>query len=165
MKNDNLLDDLEGFLDGDWSEIHEEFKNDEYKKTIAEPVVPDFPNFKEFYELLVSLVGNPNVPPMLEFVIHRFTRNRERLATPAFENVWEFFADPRTYGTVETTCESCRRRFEVAYKKESIPRVSVDRWSQEVSHEWKSEVVACPNCGRPILHVAGRVVGIFMNGR
>ena len=85
MKNDELLDDLEDFLDGDWTEIHEDFKNEEYKKKIAEPVVPDFPNFKEFYELLVSMVGSPNMPPMLEFLIHRFTRSREKKATPAFE--------------------------------------------------------------------------------
>ncbi len=161
MKNDELLDDLEDFLDGDWTEIHEDFKNEEYKKKIVEPVVPDFPNFKEFYELLVSMVGSPNMPPMLEFLIHRFTRSREKKATPAFENVWEFFTDHRSYGTVEETCQGCRKRYEVAYKKESIPRVSIDRWSQETSHELRSEVVACPNCGRPMLHVAGKVVGIF----
>ena len=161
MKSDELLDDLEDFLDGDWSEIHEDFKNEEYKKTIAKPVMPDFPNFREFYDILVSMVGNKDIPPILEFIIHRFTRNRDRLATPAFENVWEFFADPRTYGTAETTCQQCNRKYEIAYKKESMPRVSIDRWNQETSHELRSEVVACPNCGRPMLHVAGKVVGIF----
>lgn len=161
MKQNELLDDLEDFINCDWKEVHENFKKEEYQKEISEPVVPDFPVYREFYDLMVELVGDPQISPRLEYMIHRFVRNRSNKNTKGFERVWEFFTDPSRYKVYEQRCENCHTLHNVITKRQNIPRVNVDMWSHEQVVEMRSEMVACTNCGRPIMSVVGEVVGVF----
>lgn len=161
-KKDDLLDDLEDFVNCDWKEVHDNFQKEEYQKEISEPVIPDFPVYREFYDLMVDIVDDPQVSPRIGYLIERFVRNRSRKINKGFERVWEFFTDPRQYQTHEETCGGCRTRYNVISKRQNtyLPRPNIDSWNNQTV-EMRSEYVSCPTCGRPFMHLAGEVVGVF----
>lgn len=173
MKNNNndtddLLDDIEGLVNCNWEEVHEEFKTEEYKESIKQAVIPNFP-YKDFYALMIDLVGNPDVPPQLEYLIHRFTANRSRVSTPAFENVWDMFTEYRGFTVLEACkCNGCRREYTVIAKTREMPSVeSMDHpwYAADRTMEMTHERVCCNNCGKPFVHISGQVVGVFENRR
>ena len=54
---DDLLDDIEGFVDSDWKEVYENFKQEEYRKEIQEATIPDYPYYRDFYKALIEIAG------------------------------------------------------------------------------------------------------------
>ena len=162
----NLLDDLENFIDSDWKEVYEEFKTEERKESISEPVIPDFPSYKEFYEIMVKLMHDPNTPPFLEYFIHRFvrTRDREVKGAKAFEKVWSLFCNPREYDIYTETCNECRRNYSIIVHREP-PEILFGRFGETQEMRMRSERVHCSHCGVALLVVAGTVIGLFENSR
>ena len=117
MSEAELLDDLEEFLDGDWKEIYEENKAEEYRQEISEPVIPDFPKYEEFYKLLVHVMGREDLPPELDYLIHKTIRNQNRKATEEFDKIWEFFCNPYEYKINKVHCRHCNKKHTVITKR------------------------------------------------
>lgn len=162
--SDNLLDDLEEFVSGDWQEKFKEYQDDLYKDEMKEPVIPDFPSFREFYDLMVEMCTDVTLSPQLVYFINRFLRRRDNKLNKSFENVWEFFTDPSRYKVYQETCEQCRARYSVIVKLEPItPFRSLDSFGNMAANmTMRQEDVWC-RCGRPFMSVAGSVIGVFKN--
>lgn len=154
MSEAELLDDLEEFLDGDWKKIYEENKAEEYRQEISEPVIPDFPKYEEFYKLLVHVMGREDLPPELDYLIHKVIRNQNRKATEEFDKIWEFFCNPYVYKIDKVQCLHCNKKHTVITK---IPdRIDTRIWQEAALQEItiEREDIYCPACGCRFLVVA-----------
>jgi len=162
MSEEALLDDLEAFVNGDWKTIHAEHEAEEYRKEINEPVIPAIPTFEEFYKLLILQIGRPDIPPELEYLIHRIITYQEKKSTKSFENVWSMFCDPSKYSTMEKTCKNCNKELTVITEgRGRLPMWREGEMTQAVM--MNQEHVYCPQCGYCIMITTGKVVGVFSN--
>jgi hypothetical protein len=161
MSKDDLLDDLEEFVDGDWKKIYEENKTEEYRKEIAEPVIPDFPTYDEFYKLLVNLVGRNDIPPEVEFLIHKVIRNQDRKRSEAFDNIWSLFCDPHRYRVECHSC-NCGSKYTVIIKRtDTYHAFRAGGYGNPMETYIKREDIHCQKCGRMFLVTSDKVIGLF----
>lgn len=167
MSQDNLLEDLEGLVDCDWLEVHKEFKREERLQEMSEPVIPDFPNFDDFYNIMLDLSQDQFLSPILAELVHKFLRNQGRRRPSAFDKVWSFFTDPHRYGTCEIECGNCRSPYTVIYEQSVLPRFTREMWTEIDEHQMtvKQEEVNCPNCGCGMLRLTAKPVGVIDNRR
>jgi hypothetical protein len=164
---DELLDDLENLVDDDWKQLYKQHQTDEHKRTIAEPVVPDFPNYAEFYSLLVNMIGRKGMPVEFEHLIWRITRRQDHKSGKDFENVWNMICDPSRYYKDEHRCQNCNRLFTVVTERRRIEPSSFvrTRWDEPVNISRTQTYVYCPACGADFVSTIGKLVGVFENGR
>jgi len=163
MSKELLLDDLEDFVNGDWKDIFEEHKAEEYRKEVSEPVIPDFHTYEEFYNLLVYQIGK-DIPSELEYLIHRIIAYQDRKSNKSFENVWQMFCNPSKYRVMEEDCKNCNNKISVITTRSST--ITVFRNSElfrPIDSIRQEERVHCPSCGYCFMITTGKVVGVFSN--
>lgn len=161
-----LLDDLENLVDDDWKQLYKEHQDDEYKKEIAEPVVPDFPSYPEFYSFLVNMIGRKGLPTDLEHLVWRITRRQDHKAGKDFENVWNMICDPSMYYKDKHRCNHCNLSYTVITERRRIELTTFRRFGGDpVSTDINHSYVYCPNCGGSFVSTSGKLVGVFENGR
>lgn len=165
---DDLLNDLEEFVAGDWKKIYDTQQDEEYKKEISEPVIPDFPRYEEFYKVLVSLIGR-DIPIEVDFLIHKVLRNQDRKKTESFDNIWAMFCDPHKFKIEKHKC-NCGVGYAVIIHRNSMPILLFENRDENRAVEQemyiKQERVYCPKCGANFMTTGGeRVIGVFENRR
>jgi len=161
MSDELLLDDLEDFVNGDWKDIFEENKAEEYRIEINEPVFPDVPTYEEFYKLLVLQIGR-DIPSELEYLIHRIIAYQDRKLIKSFENVWNMFCQPEKYKVMKDICANCNNKLSViTIRSGGIPVFR--EYSNMAVTEMHQEHVHCPRCGYCFMVTTGKVVGVFSN--
>lgn len=166
MSNDDLLNDLEDFIDSDWKDVFQKFQDEEYKKEIADPVIPNYPSYGEFYQELVDLVTREDIPPRLAFLIHKVIALQSRKISASFDNIWSLFCDPHRYTLDHTKCPQCDHPHTVIYSKEPIRAFTQDRMGEIIPHTHiRQETVHCIKCGVGFYYVAGKLIGVFDNRR
>ena len=159
-----LLDDLENLVDDDWKQLYKEHQDDEYKKEIAQPVVPDFPSYAEFYSFIVNMIGRAGLPVDLEHLIWRITRRQDNKAGQDFENVWNMICDPSRYYKNEHHCKNCNCFHTVITERSRIdPSVFIRERGEETVNNisFNRTYVHCPNCGVVFVTTVGKLVGVF----
>jgi len=161
--NDDLLNDLEDFVDSDWKEVFKKFQDEEYKKEIAEPVIPNFPSYGEFYQELVELVTKENIPTRLAFLIHRVLAYQDRKISASFDNIWSLFCDPHRCKKDNIRCSQCDYPQTIVYSQEPIRAFRRDDVIPQT--HIRQEVVHCLKCGAGFYYVAGKLIGVFDNRR
>ena len=170
MKNkDDLLDDLEGFVDSDWKQVYEDFKQEEYKKDISEAVVPDYPTYRDFYNELVETIDKelPRISPRLARMIYFITRERSERAlhnVDIFENLWACICRRERTIIDSITCSNCHRENVLVYYRHPIDLRGM--WEltdySRVNDRMESIPVHCINCGYLIYNVVGgKLLGVF----
>lgn len=165
MSKDDPLNDLEDFIDSDWKEVVKKFQDEEYKKEISEPVIPNFPSYGEFYQTLVELVTKENIPPRLGYMIHRIIAHQDRKVSESFDKLWSLFCDPLRFVRIGTRCPTCDHPQEIVYSKEPIQAFRRN-WEEMSSHAHiTQETVHCIKCGSGFYYVAGNLIGVFDNRR
>jgi len=166
---EELLDDLENLVDDDWKQLYDQHQNDEYKKQIENPVVPDFPSYTEFYSFLVNMIGREGLPIDLEHLIWRITRRQDNKANQDFENIWNMMCDPSRYYRDEHRCKNCNYLYTVVTERirrmEPSTFIRSRRWNEPVDISHTNTYVHCPHCGVHFVSAVGKVVGVFENGR
>lgn len=170
-QQDDLLDDLEDFVGSDWGLVQKDFQRAEYKKEVTHPVIPNI-GYKAFYQLLVDLMDEPQLPPRMAELVYRIVVNRRKKITGAFEKIWDFFcAEPQHHEVYQEICKTCHASYSVIVKH-TAPSIS-DEWRSEWRGEgmnqtiqMESERVFCMKCGSAFLHIShGKVVGAVDNKR
>lgn len=161
--SEDVLNDLEDLVDGNWQDIFEEYKSEERKKELAEPVIPAFPSYDEFYETLLNSLNDPNISYHVSSLIHRVLRHQDRKKSSSFDNIWSLFCDPSRANQQEEVCNHCGREQTIVWINSSY---NID-WStramdsvQEISVE--RTPVFCINCGGSFHYVVGKLVGVFV---
>lgn len=162
MSKEMLLDDLEDFVNGDWKDIFEEHKSEEYRKEVSEPVIPNFPTYEEFYNLLVYQIGK-GIPSELEYLIHRVIAYQDRKINKSFENVWEMFCNPYKYKVMEEICKNCNNKISVITIRGEPIRIFRNNDMFLPIDSIRQERVHCPSCGYCFMITTGKVVGVFSN--
>ena len=167
---DDLLDDIEGFVDSDWKEVYENFKQEEYKKEISEASIPDYPYYRDFYNSLLEIGFNDlrSLSPRIAELIHFITRDRSEQSlknVDIFEHLWEILCDRRGLHKIHRiTCSHCNKENVILYRRKPInPRVMWElREYDTVNERMTSEIVCCINCGYVIYNVVGgKLIGVF----
>ena len=166
-KDDDFLSDLEEELGGDWKEIQKSIQDKEQEEQLkANPQRFMFPNFQEFYELLLRLFKehrheSRDLHRLLISVFHSH-RNEDPMPK-AFDKVWEIFCNPHEYECATgIACRNCKSRWDVMFSRDQvrrIPQFLEDRMAEMYMEQTR---VLCPKCGVQILNLAtSEVVGVF----
>lgn len=162
MSKEDILNDLEDFIDSDWKELSQQFQDEEYRKEISEPVIPNFPSYGEFYQSLVELVTDPSIPPQMAMLIHNVTAYQDRKISKSFDNIWSLFCDPHRHKIENIRCPQCNKHQTIIFSRENFPqniRESLDRVVV------RQETVHCIKCGTGVYYVSGKLIGVFDNRR
>jgi hypothetical protein len=173
MSKDDLLDDLEDIVDSDWKKVFEKFQDEEYKKEIGEPVIPNYPSYGEFYQTLVELVTHVNIPSQLAMLIHNVLAYQDRKKSESFDNIWSLFCDPHKHRIENIQCSHCNKHQTIVFSRQNLSvfrptpphRFSGRAWDRVPETSMKQETVHCIKCGIGFYYVAGKLIGVFDNRR
>lgn len=172
---ENLLDDIEKDISGDWEELQKErnqklhdLKEKEYLEYLKiHPQKIDFPNFSEFHNLMVkiyeSYYNNKYAMKCLvtDLLSKYFSNNTyKNEASKSFEYVWSLLCDQYNYHMSQCRCNRCNITFDVIIDRKSTIRNYVD-YGNVTGYNYESDIVRCIECGTTINRTMGKVLGIF----
>jgi len=178
MKNqNNILDDIESDINGDWINIQksiqasikeekEKEKEKEIKEEIKNPNRIYFPNFKEFYEVIIRIYENISYGCDLNYLRSMLgeilRRSSEKMPT-SFHKIWEMFCNPSEYRYTTVKCNRCGDVFDILFKEDYHRVLYTGEIGTDNSYATiKTKIIYCYSCGERIAHFNEcSVMGIY----
>lgn len=174
MNNEDVFNEFEKQLSGDWEEIKREIEEKEIEEKDRIPKRMDVPSYKDFYNFLYDILINKktnvnyhkDIYKMLNRILYP---SHEEMMPKSFEKIWKLFCDPVEYKIVLSKCNICKNEHEILYKDlDYYDKYFRYRYNLEMEREREREReskinrVFCPNCGLILMHFNNcEILGIF----
>lgn len=162
--NDNILNDIEKDISGDWNNIQKKLKNK--IKFLSHNGRMNLPDYNEFiYILKEVLINYDNKEKVISMIRDLLSYQGIEKSPKSFNNIWKMFCCPDIYDIkYDVKCNKCYRKYDIIYKRSKRNNISYDSLFEQRDLSYES--VFCINCGNKFFNVFGEdIIGVCVSDK